>query len=113
MSMRYKESITKSTRGWKERFFSRNSPVLDHGPESRNRGSSDISTVSHLMRQLAPRQEASSTTPVSLSNRLVEDLSTLQPYRSEELISETGGNRSLGETYHQTPPPPATSSASI
>ncbi|RAL45959.1 hypothetical protein DM860_006113 [Cuscuta australis] len=113
MSMRYKESITKSTRGWKERFFSRNSSVLDHGPESRNRASSDISTVSHLMRQLAPRQEASSTTPVSLSNRRVEDLSTLQEYRSEERISEIGGNRSLGEIYHQTPPPPATSSASI
>ncbi|KAI4348850.1 hypothetical protein L6164_009520 [Bauhinia variegata] len=34
-SMRYKESISKSTRGWKERLFSRNSSMSDLGSEVR------------------------------------------------------------------------------
>ncbi|KAK4482762.1 hypothetical protein RD792_009930 [Penstemon davidsonii] len=34
LSMRYKESITKSTRGWKERLFARNSSITDPNTEA-------------------------------------------------------------------------------
>ncbi|KAL3828637.1 hypothetical protein ACJIZ3_017439 [Penstemon smallii] len=34
LSMRYKESITKSTRGWKERLFARNSSITDPNSEA-------------------------------------------------------------------------------
>nr|GMD61625.1 E3 ubiquitin-protein ligase RHF2A-like isoform X1 [Ipomoea batatas] len=103
MSMRYKESITKSTRGWKERFFSRNNSTQDHdGSESRNEVSSDLATVSRLMEH--PETRETSRTPVSpLSNRLEEDLPHLLPDRSEQQISEIDGNHSLSEGNSQTP----------
>ncbi|XP_019199548.1 PREDICTED: E3 ubiquitin-protein ligase RHF2A-like [Ipomoea nil] len=94
MSMRYKESITKSTRGWKERFFSRNNNSMqDHdGSEARNEVSSDLAT------------RETGRTPVSpLSNRSEDDLPHLLPDRSEQRISEIDGNRSLSEGNSQTP----------
>ncbi|KAG5248302.1 zinc finger family protein [Salix suchowensis] len=33
VSMRYKESISNSTRGWKERFFTRNTTIADQGSD--------------------------------------------------------------------------------
>ncbi|VFQ71406.1 unnamed protein product [Cuscuta campestris] len=47
MSMRYKESITKSTRGWKERLFSRNNN--NNSTEGRNEAGTDAPTVSHVI----------------------------------------------------------------
>nr|GMD69604.1 E3 ubiquitin-protein ligase RHF2A-like isoform X1 [Ipomoea batatas] len=103
MSTRYKESITKSTRGWKERFFSRNNSTQDHdGSEARNEVSSDLATVSRLMEH--PETRETSRTPVSpLSNRLEEDLPHLLADHSEPQISEIDGNRSLSEGNSQTP----------
>ncbi|CAH9072601.1 unnamed protein product [Cuscuta europaea] len=101
MSMRYKDSITKSTRSWKERFFSRNNAVSDHGSESRNEGSSGISAVSHLMERLDTREEGSST-PFSFTNTLEEDLPHLQQDHPEQLISRVGGNPSLSGNSSQT-----------
>ena len=37
MSLRCKESITKTTRGWRERFFSRNTPVASSDAASEER----------------------------------------------------------------------------
>nr|GLL43248.1 E3 ubiquitin-protein ligase RHF2A-like [Ipomoea trifida] len=103
MSTRYKESITKSTRGWKERFFSRNNSTQDHdGSEARNEVSSDLATVSRLMEH--PETRETSRTPVSpLSNRLEEDLPHLLADHSEPQISEIDGNHSLSEGNSQTP----------
>lgn len=55
MSMRYKESISKSTRGWKERWFSRNSPMSDIGSEVRREVNAGIATVSRMMERLETR----------------------------------------------------------
>ncbi|KAM7263286.1 hypothetical protein ACFE04_000969 [Oxalis oulophora] len=49
VSMRYRESISKSTRGWKERFFSRSTSVSDFGSEVRREVTN---SVSRLMEQL-------------------------------------------------------------
>uniref|UniRef100_A0A0E0J3G3 RING-type E3 ubiquitin transferase n=1 Tax=Oryza nivara TaxID=4536 RepID=A0A0E0J3G3_ORYNI len=55
VSMKYKESITKSTRGWKERLFSRNSSVADLGSEVRREVNAGIASVSRMMERLETR----------------------------------------------------------
>ncbi|KAE8717066.1 E3 ubiquitin-protein ligase RHF2A [Hibiscus syriacus] len=49
VSLRYKESISKSTRGLKERWFSRNSPMPAVGNEAWREASAGISSVSRMM----------------------------------------------------------------
>lgn len=53
---RYKESITKSTRGWKERLFSRNPSVADIGSEVRREVRAGIATVTRMMERLDTRE---------------------------------------------------------
>ncbi|KAK9280507.1 hypothetical protein L1049_014199 [Liquidambar formosana] len=68
VSMRYKESITKSTRGWKERLFSRNTSMADLGSEVRREVNAGIATVSRMMERLDTRDNnRTSTGPVSNS----------------------------------------------
>ncbi|KAL9228632.1 hypothetical protein vseg_004187 [Gypsophila vaccaria] len=55
MSTRYKESISNSTRGWKERWFSRNSPASYIGSEVRREVDAEIATVSRVMERLDTR----------------------------------------------------------
>ncbi|BAT14538.1 Os11g0572500, partial [Oryza sativa Japonica Group] len=55
VSMKYKESITKSTRGWKERLFSRHSSVADLGSEVRREVNAGIASVSRMMERLETR----------------------------------------------------------
>ncbi|GKU93712.1 hypothetical protein SLEP1_g7283 [Rubroshorea leprosula] len=64
VSMRYKESISKSTRGWKERFFSRNSSMAELGSEVKREVNAGIATVSRMMERLETRDNTT-TTPVS------------------------------------------------
>ncbi|ERM93652.1 E3 ubiquitin-protein ligase RHF2A [Amborella trichopoda] len=52
-SSRYKESISKSTKGWRERLFSRNSSVADLGSEVRREVSTGIASVSRMMERLS------------------------------------------------------------
>ncbi|KAG6507461.1 E3 ubiquitin-protein ligase RHF2A-like [Zingiber officinale] len=65
VSMRYKESIAKSTRGWRERLFSRNSSVADIGSEVRREVNAGIATVSRMMERLDTRESrrTSSSSP--------------------------------------------------
>lgn len=94
---RYKESITKSTRGWKERFFSRNNTMAaDLGTEVRREVNTGISTVSHVMERLETRDSNSdSTTSVSsCSNNSVPELINQQ-------ISETAGTNPMNATNVQ------------
>ncbi|THU44715.1 hypothetical protein C4D60_Mb02t10260 [Musa balbisiana] len=56
VSMRYKESIAKSTRGWRERLFSRNNTVADIGSEVRREVNAGIATVSRMMERLDTRE---------------------------------------------------------
>ncbi|PIN03340.1 Anaphase-promoting complex (APC), subunit 11 [Handroanthus impetiginosus] len=55
MSMKYKESISKSTRGWKEKLFSRSSSMAEIGSEVRREVNAGIATVSHMMEHLEAR----------------------------------------------------------
>ncbi|KAL3839385.1 hypothetical protein ACJIZ3_023976 [Penstemon smallii] len=55
MSMKYKESISKSTRGWKEKLFSRSSSMADIGTEVRREVNAGIATVSRMMERLETR----------------------------------------------------------
>ncbi|XP_039035941.1 E3 ubiquitin-protein ligase RHF2A-like isoform X1 [Hibiscus syriacus] len=52
ISTRYKESISRSTRVWKERFFSRNTSMADIGSEVRREVNAGIATVSRMMERL-------------------------------------------------------------
>ncbi|KAJ3669944.1 hypothetical protein LUZ60_010268 [Juncus effusus] len=63
VSTRYKESITKSTRGWRDRFFSRNSAIADISSDVRNEVNAGIAAVSRMMERLETRDGQSQTSP--------------------------------------------------
>ncbi|KAJ3707243.1 hypothetical protein LUZ61_010948 [Rhynchospora tenuis] len=56
VSTRYKESITKSTRGWRDRLFSRNSAIADLGSDVRNEVNAGIAAVSRMIERLETRE---------------------------------------------------------
>jgi E3 ubiquitin-protein ligase RHF len=64
---RYKESISKITRGWKERFFTRNTTMADLGSEVRREVNAGIATVSRMMESLETRDDSRTGTS-SVSN---------------------------------------------
>ncbi|CAA3022186.1 E3 ubiquitin- ligase RHF2A-like isoform X1 [Olea europaea subsp. europaea] len=55
ISMKYKESISKSTRALKEKLFSRSSSMADIGSEVRREVNAGIATVSRMMEHLETR----------------------------------------------------------
>ncbi|XP_022037457.1 E3 ubiquitin-protein ligase RHF2A isoform X2 [Helianthus annuus] len=72
ISMRYKESITKTTKNWKERLFSRSNSPTDHGSKDTGEGSAGIATLSrmmdHLQHDLSPVSDTSDSTNNSANN---------------------------------------------
>ncbi|KAI3450787.1 hypothetical protein Pfo_007452 [Paulownia fortunei] len=107
LSMRYKESITKSTRGWKERLFARNSSMPDPpSAEVRRDADQGIATASRMMDHLEIAEDGRTNTATVSSN--FEDGSTPDP--TEQQTIETGSGPSLSED--STRAPCATSSAS-
>ncbi|KAL5218111.1 hypothetical protein ABZP36_018795 [Zizania latifolia] len=54
-STKYKDSITKSTRGWKERWFSRSNTISSLGSEVRREVNAGIAVVSCMMERLETR----------------------------------------------------------
>ncbi|CAL5431863.1 unnamed protein product [Camellia sinensis] len=90
MSMRYKETISKGTRGWRERLFSRsNTSVADIGSEVRREVNAGIASVSRLMERLETR-ENSRADHASASHNLAG------PSVTEQL------NQNNVETRHET-----------
>lgn len=75
VSMRYKETITKSTRGWKERLFSRNTSMADIGSEVKREVSAGIASVSRMMERLDTRENRRNvdTFNAQTSERVAED----------------------------------------
>ncbi|KAG8495154.1 hypothetical protein CXB51_013220 [Gossypium anomalum] len=104
-SMRYKESISKSTRGWKERFFSHNTSMSDLGSQVRREVNAGIATVSRMMERLETRDDRTSMATVSNSS---EDSSNLGSNNHQ--TSDAGGGTPSIETSAQASC--ATSSAS-
>ncbi|GFZ09267.1 RING-H2 group F2A [Actinidia rufa] len=72
MSMRYKESISKSTRGWKERLFSRSNTTADLGSEVRREMNAGMATVSRMMEHLETRENSSADSAASDSHNLAD-----------------------------------------
>lgn len=101
MSLRYKESITKSTRGWKERFFSRNASAHDLGSEVRGEGGPGVAAVSHVMDHSESRKNIR-TEVASVSNN--QEDSVLQVV-NDQSPAENVGNHSLSEINVQAPCP--------
>ncbi|MED6127142.1 hypothetical protein PIB30_085275 [Stylosanthes scabra] len=83
MSLRYKESLSKGTRGWKERLFSRNSSVSELGSEVKRELNAGIASVSRLMERLETRE-----------NNRVED-SSLSNHLTNNSIAETSNPRNV------------------
>ncbi|MED6148289.1 hypothetical protein PIB30_051737 [Stylosanthes scabra] len=83
MSLRYKESLSKGTRGWKERLFYRNSSVSELGSEVKRELNAGIASVSWLMERLETREY----------NR-VEDAS-LSNHSTDSSIAETSNQRNV------------------
>lgn len=61
VAIRYKESISKSTRGWRERFFSHNNSVADIGSNVRREVNTGFATVSRMMERLDIREGRTAT----------------------------------------------------
>ncbi|KAH9747744.1 RING-type domain-containing protein [Citrus sinensis] len=96
VSMRYKESISKSTRGWKERFFSRYNTTSDLGSEVRREDDAGIERVSGMMERLETRDNNSSST-ASVSNSPNNSV----PESNNQQISETAHNNPMNDTNAQ------------
>ncbi|CAK9152976.1 unnamed protein product [Ilex paraguariensis] len=71
MSIKYKESISKSTRGWKERLFSRNTSMADIGSEVRREVDAGMASVSRMIERLETR-ETTRARHVSTSDSLAD-----------------------------------------
>ncbi|KAK0605529.1 hypothetical protein LWI29_027826 [Acer saccharum] len=92
VSTRYKESISKSTRGWKERFFSRNTTMTDLGSEVRREVNAGIATVSRMMERLETRDNSRNDTATVPSNP-----NSPVPESNNHQISEADGDRPLSD----------------
>ncbi|KAI3890995.1 hypothetical protein MKW98_007300 [Papaver atlanticum] len=89
VSMRYKESISKGARGWKERLFSRSSSIKDLGSEVTREVNAGLASVSRLMERLETRENSRSTDS-SVSNNLDREDTDLS-------------NQGVGEGHANTP----------
>lgn len=94
-SFRYKESITKSTRGWKERFFSRSASPQDLGSDVRRDAGPGV--IDH------PETRESNRTEVASISNSQED--SLFCGENDHPPAENSSNRSLTEGNVQTPCP--------
>ncbi|XP_075491702.1 E3 ubiquitin-protein ligase RHF2A-like isoform X2 [Primulina tabacum] len=99
-SMKCKESITKSTRGWKEKLFNRNSSIPEPSPEVHREVDQVIAPVSRLMDHLEI-SEVARTNIATVSNSTL-DSSTSGPTEQQH-ITEMGGSSSLNEDNTQAP----------
>ncbi|KAI4319553.1 hypothetical protein MLD38_033138 [Melastoma candidum] len=58
VSLRYKESISKSTRGWRDRLFPRNASMVEEQDSENRRGDNGgVNQVSHLIENLELRED--------------------------------------------------------
>lgn len=102
VSTRYKESISKSTRGWKERWFARNSAMSDIGSEVRREVNAGIATVSRMMERLETRDDGrpgNDSVPNSSGSSPARDPGT---QHGAESSIESGGHH-LPENRTQAP----------
>ncbi|KAI3991341.1 hypothetical protein MKX01_034660 [Papaver californicum] len=92
VSMRYKESISKGTRGWKERLFSRSTSIKDIGSEVTREVNAGLASVSRMMECLETRENSRSTGS-SASNNLDREDTDL----SNQGVGEGHANTRIGD----------------
>ncbi|XP_055818936.1 E3 ubiquitin-protein ligase RHF2A-like isoform X2 [Solanum dulcamara] len=68
LSMKYRESISKSTQGWKERLFSRSTSMADIGSDVRREVNAGIANVSRMMERLETRENPTDNNILDPSN---------------------------------------------
>lgn len=119
VSARCKESISKGTRGWKERWFSRNSPRTDLGSDMRREVNAGIATVSRMMERLETRDNVR-TSPNSLPSSSDSHMAHLVPEAGGEFtaastsVSRTMEHLATPETVGtSTDPVPNSSESSL
>ncbi|CAL9037418.1 unnamed protein product [Musa banksii] len=94
VSMRYKESITKSTQVWRERLFSRNGPVADIGSEVRREISVGIATVSRMMERLDARERTAGTS----ASPVAEGCSVVERSNDGDIVNHASAHPNNGTT---------------
>ncbi|KAJ8750148.1 hypothetical protein K2173_014063 [Erythroxylum novogranatense] len=108
VSTRYKESISKSTRGWREKFFSRNTTTADLSSDVRRDVNAGIATVSQMMERLETRDN-DRTNSVLVPN-MVDNTSVAESTNRQ--ISEAGDGDGTMDTAANTQPQSGASSGS-
>lgn len=98
---RYKETISKGARGWKERLFSRNSSMSDIGSEVRRELNAGFASVSRLMERLEKRED----------NNTAAGGSSLSNHLAAETSNQNNGEASGGESTLRDSSTPAACSA--
>lgn len=88
---RYKESISKSTKEWKEKLFSRSSSMADIGSEVRKEVNAGLATVSRMMERLESRENDRSG-HVPETNSSESSLGTGPSNNSRDTPSDTSLN---------------------
>ncbi|KAJ6796455.1 E3 ubiquitin-protein ligase RHF2A-like [Iris pallida] len=99
VSTRYKDSISRSTRGWKERLFSRNSSMSELGSDVRREVNAGIATVSRMVERLDMRE-----------NMRAPDVSGPQSFQGHAALNTS--NRRVTESHANTLPSNSNISAS-
>ncbi|KAK3120285.1 hypothetical protein QOZ80_9AG0684990 [Eleusine coracana subsp. coracana] len=113
VSMKYKESITKSTRGWKERLFSRNSSVADLGSEVRREVNAGIASVSRMMERLETRGNGrTGDSPTTSSTAEAGPSAELNDERATESSSTAGAPATTTTSASNSSMPCVTTSSS-
>lgn len=96
-AIRYKESIARNTRGWRERLFSRNSSVADIGSEIRREVNIGIATVSRMVERLDTRERR---TPSSTASPGAEVDAAVEP--KNEGVSGSQANTRVNTSASST-----------
>lgn len=96
---RYKESLSKSTKGWRERFFPRHTSMADHNTEVRREVIAGMNNVPLMMGNLEIRDNS------------VGNIATESSNQSANYSADEGANHSSAENREETPSNEVNSSA--
>lgn len=87
---RYKDSITKNTRGWKERWLSRSDTISSLGSDVRREVNAGIAAVSRMMERLETR-DGSGSGPSSATSGNVPSATDNQGGASSNFCAAVNG----------------------
>ncbi|XP_062189165.1 E3 ubiquitin-protein ligase RHF2A-like isoform X2 [Phragmites australis] len=94
VSTMYKDSITKSTRGWKERWFTQNNTISNLGSEVRREVNAGIAAVSRMMERLETRDGTgpSSTSPTNIHSASDTNNQGAVPSKIATVVNDTSSS---------------------